>query len=425
MFYNKNIRFLKGAVIMERTVLHIDCNNFFASVECIYNPKLKNVPMAVAGSTEARHGIILAKNELAKKFSVSTGEAIWEAKRKCPSLITVTPDFARYYKYSRLFKSICFEYSDRLESFGIDECWLDVTFNRKSPIEIAEAIRQRVKSELGLTVSIGISFNKIFAKLASDMKKPDAITVIPKDNFKEKIFPLPISDMIGAGKSTVKKLSDHYILTIGDIATANPEKLKRWLGKSGEYLWLYANGLDKSPVRRYDEISVVKSVSNGVTPYRDLVNDDDVKTLIYSLSEGVAMRLRIKDLICRTVSLHIRTSALEHFSFQCKFSGIVADGGEIAETAFRLYKENCKTDITLRSLSVCAADIVPYSECVQLDFCGAAEKSLRRESINRAVDNVRKKFGYGIVKRGILMQDVQLSDFNPKLTASTLPGSFR
>ena len=225
---------------MNRSILHVDCNNFFASVEGIYNPELKGIPFAVAGNIEERHGIILAKNELAKKYGVQTGEPIWEAKQKCPMLTTVEPHFDRYQKFSRLFKGICFEYTDLLESFGIDECWLDLTGNRRSAVDIAEEIRRRVREEYGLTVSIGVSFNKIFAKLGSDMKKPDAITIINEENFKDKVWNLHVGDLLGVGRATLNKLKSRYIETIGDLAAMELPALRSWLGKWGEYLWKYA-----------------------------------------------------------------------------------------------------------------------------------------------------------------------------------------
>ncbi|MBQ8297976.1 MAG: DNA polymerase IV [Ruminococcus sp.] len=410
---------------MKRDILHVDCNNFFASVESVYSPELRDIPFAVAGRKEERHGIILAKNELAKAYGVRTGEAVWEAKQKCPMLTTVEPHFDRYHKFSRLFKGICFEYTDLLESFGIDECWLDLTGNRRNPVEIAEEIRRRVKEEYGLTVSIGVSFNKIFAKLGSDMKKPDAVTVITEENFKEKIWKLPVENMLGVGRATMKKLKSRYIETIGELAETELSVLESWLGKWGEYLWIYANGLDSSPVMRFDAKTPPKSVSSGVTPYRDLENDRDVKILIYALSENIAMQLREHNLKCRTVSINIRDRNLSWITRQCSFSSSIADSSQLAETAFRLYKNACRSIIPVRSISVCASELVPYSEEVQLDFGGEAMQDQKKESINRAVDNLRKRFGYDTVRRAVVMQDKRLGMFNPKETGETAPVGFR
>ncbi len=411
---------------MKRSILHVDCNNFFASVESVYNPGLRNIPFAVAGKKENRHGIILAKNELAKACGVKTGEAIWEAKKKCPSLTTVEPHFDRYNKFSKLFKGICFEYTDRLESFGIDECWLDVTGNRLNSVDIAEQIRHRVKAECGLTVSVGVSFNKIFAKLGSDMKKPDAITIITEENFREKVWRLSIDNLIGVGRATLKKLNSCYIETIGELADTEPEILIGMLGKSGETLWLYANGLDNSQVMRYDEKIPPKSISNGSTPYRNLENDNDVKILIYALSENIAMQLRMHEMKARTVSISIRSPKLEWVSRQCSVSGGVSECSLIASAAFGLYRSLCGnvTD-PIRSISVCTSDLVPLNEEVQLDFSGEAEKKRKLENISRAVDGLRKRYGYGAVRRAVLMQDSRLGMFDPKEVGDAHPVGIR
>lgn len=410
---------------MKRNILHVDCNNFFASVEGIFYPQLKDVPYAVAGSKENRHGIILAKNELAKSYGIKTGEAIWESKQKCPSLQTVEPHFERYSKYSKLFKSICFEYTDRLESFGIDECWLDLTGNRRDAADIAEEIRQRVKNEYGLTVSVGVSFNKIFAKLGSDMKKPDAVTIITEENFRDKVWQLPVSDLLGVGRATLKKLNSRYIGTIGELAQTDRELLCSWLGKIGDDLWRYANGLDDSAVKLYYEHTPPKSVSCGLTPYRDLENDNDVKILIYALSENIAMQLRSKDLKCRTISLNIRDNRLEHLSRQCRFHSDISDSALISESAFRLYKEAYNKDIPIRSISVCASDLIPYNEEFQLDFDGSFIREQKKESINRAVDRIRTRYGYDTIRRAVVMQDKKLGMFKPKECGEAHPVGFR
>ena len=237
---------------MDRVILHCDMNSFYASVECLYNPSIRNKPVAVGGSVEKRNGIILAKNDVAKRFGVKTGDALWQARQKCPNLVIVPPDFKKYIKLSRLAVEIYNSYTNLVEGFGLDECWLDVTGSTHlfgSGEEIAEAIRQRVKTELGITCSIGVSFNKIFAKLGSDMKKPDAITVITKDNYKSTVWPLPVEDLLFVGRATKQKLNRYGIKTIGDLACSNLSFLETLLGKWGSYLWGYANGLDASTVR--------------------------------------------------------------------------------------------------------------------------------------------------------------------------------
>lgn len=410
---------------MKRAILHVDCNNFFASVESLYDPELKKIPFAVAGKKEERHGIILAKNELAKAYGVKTGEAVWEAKRKCPMLSTVEPHFDRYQKFSRLFKGICFEYTDLIESFGIDECWLDVTGNRLGAVEIAEEIRRRVKAEYGLTVSVGVSFNKIFAKLGSDMKKPDAVTVITEENFREKVWCLPIGDMLGVGRSTLTKLRSRYIETIGELAETDLSTLRSWLGRWGEYLWNYANGLDNSRVMRYDEKLPPKSVSSGITPYRDLENDRDVKILIYALSENVAMQLRKHCLKSRTVSISIRDKNMAWLTRQRSLSFGISDSAQIASAVFGIYKETYRSDTPIRSISVCASELVPAYGEIQLDFGGEAMKAQKKESINHAVDELRKRYGYGAIRRAVVMQDQRLGMFEPKEAGDAHPVGIR
>lgn len=399
---------------LKRSILHVDCNNFFASVESVYNPGYRSVPFAVAGSKEERHGIILAKNELAKAFGVKTGEAVWEAVQKCPKLVTCEPHFDRYNRFSKLFKGICFEYTDRLESFGIDECWLDLTGNRRNALDIAEEIRRRVKEEYGLTVSVGVSFNKIFAKLASDMKKPDAVTVIDEESYREKVWPLPVENLLGVGRATLNKLKSHCVETIGELAEMESFLLKSWLGRWGEYLWIYANGLDEAPVMRFDEKIPPKSVSSGLTPYRNLENETDVKILVYALCENIAMQLRMNELKCRTVSVSIRDTRLDWISRQGRCSSALSDSTRIAEKALELYRKSRKGDNPIRSISVCASDLVPCGEEIQLDFEGNALADMKKESINRAIDSLRERYGYDAVRRAVVMQDARLGMFNPK-----------
>lgn len=268
---------------MERTILHCDMNNFYASVECMLNPKLKGHPVAVGGDVENRHGIILAKNYEAKKFGIQTGEALWQAKQKCRNLIIVPPHYEEYLKYSRLAHSIYEDYTDLIEPYGMDEVWLDITGSTKlfgNGEKVANELRERIKFELGLTISVGVSFCKVFAKLGSDMKKPDAVTVIPKDSFREVIWNLPASDLLGVGRSTDKFLSSYGIHTIGELANAYPDLIQRKLGKNGMMLLAFANGEDRSRVAPQDYEPPMKSVGHGITTVQDLENNAEVaKTL--------------------------------------------------------------------------------------------------------------------------------------------------
>ena len=295
----------------DRAILHSDMNSFYASVEMMLDPKLRGKAVAVCGSTENRHGIVLAKSELAKRAGVKTGMVNWEAKQRCKDLILVPPQYDQYLKYSKLAHEIYYRYTDLVEPFGMDECWLDVTGCEiyGKPLEIAEEIRQSVKEELGLTVSIGVSFNKIFAKLGSDLKKPDAITVITKQNFKENIWPLAASELLYVGSATTKKLASYGIKTIGDLAATEPSTLKYMFGINGLKLWRYANGTDESRVMQKDFVSPVKSIGHGITCTADLDNEEEVLHVLLELSQDVGHRLRVHGLAATGVQIFVRTRA--------------------------------------------------------------------------------------------------------------------
>lgn len=268
---------------MSRSVLHCDMNNYYASVECLLDPHLKKFPIAVCGSVEERHGIVLAKNYKAKDFGIQTGDAVWLARQKCPNLVVVPPHYDEYIKYSRLARSIYSRYTDQVEPYGLDESWLDISGTETiwGPArKIADELREVVKFELGLTISVGVSFNKVFAKLGSDMKKPDAVTEIAQDSFQDTVWNLPASDLLGVGRATKKILDNYCIRTIGDIARTEPSFLKYRLGKNGIALWRYANGLDSSPVMKYDFVAPVKSVGHGITTVADLTSNDEVWPVI-------------------------------------------------------------------------------------------------------------------------------------------------
>jgi len=400
---------------MNRTILHVDLNNFYASVECLYNPAIRNKPVIVCGDVEARHGIVLAKNYPAKMFGIQTGETIWEARQKCPDLIAVPADFRKYLRLSRLARAIYSEYTDQVESFGIDECWLDVTgtvglFGDGKTI--ADTIRERLKKELGITASVGVSFNKIFAKLGSDLKKPDATTVIGKANFKEVVWPLPVGELLYVGRATRKKLENRAILTIGDLARRDVKELRRLLGVWGEILWSFANGLDDAPVRRIGEESVVKSVGNSTTTVRDLQNLEDVKMIIYVLAESVAARLRDHGLKCTTVAISVRDKDLVSFERQAKLPSPTFTSGEIAEKAIALFKQNYHWHKAIRSLGVRGGDLVTAAGHVQLDLFAKDKGAV--ELLEKAIDGIRRRFGPYSVQRCVMLCDRRLTGFNPK-----------
>lgn len=400
---------------MTRTILHVDMNSFYASVECLYRPEIRERPVAVTGDAESRHGIILAKNNIAKGYGIKTGEVIWQARQKCPGLICVSADYRKYLRFSRLARSICENYTDQVESFGIDECWMDVTGSTQlfgDGINIADTIRRRFREELGITASVGVSFNKIFAKLGSDMKKPDATTVITPVNFRDVVWPLPVEELLYVGRSTKRKLHNRAVLTIGDLARREIHALRLLLGVWGETLWHFANGLDEAPVRQAGEESFIKSVGNSTTAVRDLLNDEDVKMMIFVLAESVAARLRRHGLKCRTVAVHMRDKELFTFERQGKMPAPTFVSRDIAQKAMELFSEHYRWDKPIRSIGVRGADLVTASGLVQLDLFDTDQTAA--EALERAVDALRQRFGPYSVQRCTMLQDRRLTGFNPK-----------
>lgn len=396
---------------MKRCVLHVDCNKFYASVECLYRPELRDKPMAVGGDPENRHGIILTKNEIASKYGLTVGEPLWKARQKCPDLVVVPPNYPLYLRFSALTRKIYEDYSEFIEPFGLDECWLDVTGSEKSGEEIAHEIRKRVKSQLGITVSVGVSFNKVFAKLGSDYKKPDAVTVIDESNYKDIAWNLPCGDLLMVGRSAQKKLNAYGINTIGDLADTDVTVLKSLFGKNGEMLHSFANGTECSPVRHKDEISEVKSVGNSTTAPRDLVNEEDVKTIFRVLCESVSARLREKELKGRVVTIYVRDKELSSFSRQMKIPANTDISTEIFYYAMKLFRTNYFWNKPIRSLGVSVSDFdVTYE---QFDFEKTVENREKQERLETAVDSLRRRFGNYCIGRACQLKDTELSKFNP------------
>ena len=396
-----------------RTVLHSDLNNFYASVECAYNPELKKVPLAVCGDPEARHGIVLAKNQLAKGMGVKTGEAIWQARQKCPGLQVVPPDFRKYMHFSRLMRDIYAEYTDFIEPFGLDEAWLDVTGHRRSGEEIADELRRRAREELGLTLSVGVSFNKIFAKLGSDMKKPDATTVITAENFRDKVWPLPVEELLFVGPATQRKLNRRNIFTIGDLACCDSSALRYALGRNGEMIWNFARGNDHSPVLAAGEEAMVKSVGNSTTTPRDLKCDRDVKLVLTVLSESVAERLRAQALQGDVVTLNVRDCELNILSCQRRVARPTALAGEIAAHAQTLFRERYHWDRPIRSLGVSVSNLESRDGCQQLSMFPDRERE-RRYELEEAVEDIRRRFGHYAISRASLLADPGINGINPR-----------
>lgn len=410
-----------------RSILHVDMNNFYASVECLYRPEIRHLPVAVAGDPLNRHGIILAKNMIAKQLGVKTGEAIWEAKQKAPKLVTVPPDFAKYLKFSRLARCILYDYTDQIEAFGLDENWADVTGSLSifgNAHDIAELIRKRVKDELGITVSIGVSFNKIFAKLGSDYKKPDAITDIMPDNFKSLVWPLPASDLLYVGKATSRKLTSIGITTIGGIAKCPKDVLCRKLGKWGEVLWLFANALDSAPVRLLGQEAAVKSVGNGITCPRDLTNNEDVQLVFTVLAESVAARLRDYNLKCTGVEIQIRDKNLYYMTRQQKISRPTFLSSDIIAAAMQLFSANYRWFYPVRAVALRGINLVTADTLVELSLFEDESRNLAAENLARTIDGLRKRFGHDSILRASSLLDRNLTDFNPKEDHTIHPVSY-
>ena len=377
----------------DRVILHSDANCFYASCEMVLNPELRDKAVAVGGNEEERHGIILAKSEKAKQAGITTGMPLWEAKQKCKDLIIVPPRFEYYSKFSKLLHKIYERYTDYIEPFGLDECWLDVTDCNTDGYIIAEEIRQAVKDELGLTVSIGVSFNKVFAKLGSDLKKPDAITIITRENFKEKIWPLPVSDLLYCGRQTSRTLGDVGIRTIGTLACAPEEYLTRKLGKNGHSLWLFANGLDDSRVAHKDHYVPPKSVGHGVTCVENLENNEEASKVIVSLSLDIGYKLRKEGLYAGGVSLVIKDEGFTHYSYQTKFDFTTQDESVLSKTAIALLKESYPWHFKIRALTITAISIETNDTPVQQDMFFDYERDERKKKLSSVIDDIKDTYG--------------------------------
>lgn len=402
---------------MSRIILHSDCNCFYASVECALNPALKGKPVAVSGNPEKRHGIILAKSEEAKKFGVKTGEAIWQARKKCPQLITLPPNFSKYVEYSKSVKEIYYKYTDMVESFGLDEAWLDVTGSTRlfgNGYETAQKIRSRIKKELDITVSIGVSYNKIFAKLGSDYKKPDAVTLINKSNYKHMVWSLPAEDLLYVGSATKKRLNSLGIFTIGQIANTPVDILKKNLGKWGQMLHSFANGNDTSTVALYGKTSPVKSIGNSTTSPRDLKDITDVKIIMGVLADSVARRMREQGLSCMLVSITVRDNSLCSFTRQKKLLSYTDITSEILSTALALFKESYSWKKPIRSLGLSVSELTCKDSGTQLSLFEDNKKRLRQESLDKTTDALKNRFGNFIINPAVMLKDTTLSGFNPK-----------
>lgn len=411
---------------MERVILHSDFNNFYASVECLHRPEIRNKPVAVCGDAELRHGIVLAKNYIAKNFGIKTGDIIWQARQKCKDLVVVPANFPLYLRFSRLAHKIYEDYTDKIESFGIDECWLDVTENTKlfgSGENIANKIRERLKFELGITASIGVSWNKIFAKLASDMHKPDATTVINRANYKEKIFHLPASDLLYVGRATESKLKKLNINTIGEISSSDVNLLKERLGKWGEYLWIFANGFDLSPVSNIGDETLIKSVGNSTTTIRDLEKECDVRMIVTILAESVAARLRKHSLKGQVVSLLLTDNNLVSFRKQTTLKEPTSISGEIINTVMIMYRNSYNSKQPIRNVGVKVSNLQSAYKPCQIDMFNG-ERRIKLERLELAVDEIRRRFGHFKIRRCNELFDEKLTSLDIQKDHTIHPYSF-
>lgn len=401
--YNKGMRF----------ILHCDLNNFYASVECHENPSLKGNPVVVCGRVEDRHGIVLAKNGIAKAAGVKTGDVLWEAKQKCPGIIAVEARHNLYLKYSRLVRKIYLDFTDRIEPFGIDEAWLDITgsvHNFSEAAAMADAIRERVKSEVGLTISVGVSFCKVFAKLGSDMKKPDATTTITDANFKQLVWPLPVSDLLYVGRATTQKFADMTIKTIGDLATFDPAIIHQKLGKVGDMLVSYARGEECEDVHLYDQHDEIKSVGNSMTYFKDLSDPEDIKALFLILSESVVARMKKYGFKkARNLSITVTDNNLSRTAKMMKMSPPTDLASEIAAYAFGLFEKEVGYRAKVRALGVTISDFCDAEQMGLFDQPTTREK---QANLQAAVENIRSRFGRNSVQRAIVLKDERMKDID-------------
>ena len=404
---------------MDRYILHCDMNNFYASVE----KKLKDKPVAVCGEVSDRHGIVLAKNYLAKAFDVKVGEPVWQARQKCRDLVVVSPPkFHEYEKYSRLAKKIYLRYTDQVEPYGLDECWLDISKSCKNfndAKKIADDIRKVITFELGLTISVGVSFNKVFAKLGSDMKKPDATTVITKDHYRVKVWPLPASDLLGVGRATKKVFEKYYIKTIGDIAKENDDRLAFLCGKNGLELKKFANGGDNSEVLYYDDLDEAKSVGHGITTTKDLENNDEVWKLMLLLSKEIGIKLREYKKRAKGISIYIRDNILTIKQWQRVRTNSIQSGYEIAKIAYELFLEKYDWENPIRTVTIQAIKLVDENIYEQDSIFTNPQLTKKIEKIEKCNEILDKRFGTGTVINAVLLQEGLLPKVLPNTTMPT------
>lgn len=406
---------------MERTILLSDLNSFYASVECLYNPALYTRPVSVCGSVEDRHGIVLASNPMAKRFGIRTGDAVWMAKSKCKELTVIEPHMERYVAVSNTVRQIYQDFSPKAEPFGLDECYIDLTGTdhiHGSGEQAANTIRKRILQECGITASVGVSFTRTFAKLASDMQKPNATTVITKDDFKSKVWPLPVSELLMVGRATAKKLEAASIRTIGQLAQTDPEFLKYRFGVNGLLIHAFANGEDTDPVGATGWRPEIKSVGNSTTTPRDLVSSEDIRLIATLLSESVAERMREKGFVCRTVQVWIRYNDMTSFQHQAGLAFPSRTSRMIGEMAVGLILRNRRRDVPIRSMGVRGGNLL-LDKAPQLSLFPEQVADQKQERLESAMQEVRRRFGHFAIERGSMLADKRLSGLDTRDAASS------
>lgn len=402
--------------MIDRVILHSDCNSFFASVEEVLEPRLKKYPMAVCGNAENRHGIILAKNQLAKRFNILTAETIAQAKRKCPDLVLVEPHYSKYSEYSDTVNQIYHSFTDQVEPFGIDESWLDVTGSRLlfgNGRDIAERIRKSVRENTGITVSVGVSFNKVFAKLGSDYKKPDAVTEITRLNFRDIVYPLPVTDLFMVGQSTADMLGRMGIKTIGELAGCSREFLAYRLGKMGEILHSYASGMEFSPVISLSDDDTPKSVGNGMTFKRNLVTREDILLGVTAIADEVSSRLRRIGLKCNCLQVSLKNANFKTISKQRVLSCAVNSQRDICNESMSVVDMLWKNGMPVRSLTITCTHLSAsshFNKQIEIfENAAQSDRILQHERIDGAVDKIRSKYGRNIIfSASLLKNDIGL-----------------
>ena len=412
---------------MQRVIMHSDINHCYAQIHEMMHPKLKDVPMLIGGSEEKRNGIVLARNLLAKSYGIKTAQTLWEARELCPNVLVISPDYNAYQYYSEKVKDIYREYSDQVESFGIDEAWVDLSHSTKlfgDPIEIAKEIQKRVLDEIGLTISIGLSFNKIFAKLGSDLIKPSGFVVISEENYKEKVFPLSVDQLLNVGRATTEKLNKIKIYTIGDLAKAPLSRISDLLGKNGEMIWSFANGLDYSTVNNQAFVRDPKSIGNGITSPKDINDTRELKMVFQVLVESVASRLKDIDMVASVISINIRSSSLKSFSKQTSLEAPTNTSSVIMKWVMDLANDDRTFMEPIRSIRVKASKLSKDNHATQLNLFYDANFLHKEKQVDKIIDDIRNKFSFDIIKRANVLEDESLTNFNPKGAHTIFPVGF-